>query len=124
MGNREWGDTSYLPDLGLFHTYQVFKMPSYITIPNGDKSKILHYGTVKLQNDIFIHNVLHVPDFAYNLLSVRRFVTDLNLYMLFTPFQCLVQGPLMSKPRVLGSMTKGLYYTSDVVEETNDYMVV
>lgn len=49
-----------------------------VTIPNGTKTNIKYKGTVVLQNGITLHNVLFVPRFKYNLISISKMSIDLN----------------------------------------------
>lgn len=44
--------------------------------PNGATTAITHIGSVTLSSDITLHNVLCVPLFTYNLLSVSKLLSD------------------------------------------------
>ncbi|VFR01170.1 unnamed protein product [Cuscuta campestris] len=63
------------PHLTSFSTYKPINKSCFITIPNGQKASVLHIGNVILQNGIELLDVLHVPDFHYNLLSVQKLVS-------------------------------------------------
>ena len=54
-------------------------------------------GDVPLIHDIILKDVLYVPQFCVNLLSVQRLFADNNLTMLFNHTHCLLQAPLMKK---------------------------
>ncbi|KAL2921517.1 Retrovirus-related Pol polyprotein from transposon RE2 [Bienertia sinuspersici] len=43
-----------------------------ISLPNGATTKILHKGDVRLKNGIWLRNVVYVPTFKHNLLSVKN----------------------------------------------------
>ena len=54
-------------------------------------------------------NVLHVPDFHFNLLSVNKLCMQINGCIIFSPSECILQGP-MSQAVVLGRANSGLYH--------------
>jgi len=41
-------------------------------MPNGKKTQILHVGSLFLENGIVLKDVLHTPEFQYNLLSISK----------------------------------------------------
>ncbi|KAL8101295.1 hypothetical protein AgCh_033247 [Apium graveolens] len=52
------------PSIDQFITYRVVtKTDNTITIPDGKKIRVFHIRTVKLNDDIILKDVLHVPDF-------------------------------------------------------------
>nr|KYP45285.1 hypothetical protein KK1_033160 [Cajanus cajan] len=59
---------------------------SNVLLPNSTKVKVEGIGSIRLNDDIFLHNVLHIPNFRFNLLSLLtlinencfRFVLDTN----------------------------------------------
>lgn len=50
-----------------------------------------------------------MPDFQYNLLSVNKLCQDQQCTVSFTADKCYIQGHLMKRPLVLGSVRSGLY---------------
>lgn len=66
-------------DLSLFTTYNdVQGEANYFTIPDGTKVLIKQVGTVHLQNDLILNDVLFVPEFKFNLISIPTICKDLN----------------------------------------------
>ncbi|XP_016446692.1 uncharacterized protein LOC107771759 [Nicotiana tabacum] len=51
-----------------------------VQVPNGNKSQITDIGDATILGGQRIRNVLHVPDFKFNLLSVAKLTKDLGLY--------------------------------------------
>ncbi|KAL8166258.1 hypothetical protein V2J09_007757 [Rumex salicifolius] len=100
------------PSLSMFSTYKPYPKANYITMPNNKQAPITNIGTVHLTPTITLHHVLHVSEFSFNLLSVGCLVQDLQANVLFTPTECLLQGPSMSTHRVLGNLSRGLYLTN------------
>ncbi|KAL2939149.1 Retrovirus-related Pol polyprotein from transposon RE1 [Bienertia sinuspersici] len=59
-----------------------------INLPTGKTTSITHMGEVTLSN-LQLKNVLYVPEFRHNLLSVARLVKDENCQVMFYPKCCL-----------------------------------
>ena len=56
-------------DLSKFTNYvHIEHLNTYITIPDGSRVLVKLKGNVKLNDEIELHNVLHVPDFQFNTL--------------------------------------------------------
>lgn len=51
---------------------------NFITIPDGSKVRVKHIGTVRLNDNILLHNVLHVPKFNFNLIYVYKLCKDMH----------------------------------------------
>ena len=64
-----------------------------------DESKVTikYVGNVLLQNGIMLHNVLFVPQLKYNMLSVRKLISDMRCKIIFTTKECLMQETLMKR---------------------------
>lgn len=45
-----------------------------VTLPNGTRVPITHTCTICISQSLLLHNVLHVPDFHFNLISVSCLV--------------------------------------------------
>lgn len=80
-----------------------------VHLPNGTKVPITHIGSCRLlQGDI--QNVLCVPDFKHNLLSVSKLTRELGCCVAFFPDFCLLQDLFTGKVRGIGKLEGGLYY--------------
>ena len=102
-------------DLSVFLTYKpVAASNEFILIPDGRQVPIAHIGSVKITNDLILHNVLHVPAFHYNLLSVQRLCKDLNCSLVFNDTNCNIQDHLQKgKQILLGRIQGNLYSTAN-----------
>lgn len=78
------------PHLSLFENYNELTKPEYITMPDRSKREIKHVGRVLLHDNLVIEDVLHVPEFAFNLLSASHLTKTLNISLLFTSSQCFI----------------------------------
>ncbi|XP_021854211.2 uncharacterized protein [Spinacia oleracea] len=101
-------------NLNMFDSYKaIFGNNEFITIPDGRRVGIQHKGTVTINDNIQLKDVLHVPDFLYNLLSINKLCKDQNCTVSFTADKCYVQGHSMKELHVLGSVRSGLYSIDD-----------
>ncbi|VFQ93811.1 unnamed protein product [Cuscuta campestris] len=98
------------PHLSNFSPYEPISESCFITIPNGQRAKVLHKGSVILHNGIELLNVLHVPDFHYNLLSVQKLVDQLSCSFVFYPTHCLIQDSMKKSSLLVGKQSGGLYF--------------
>lgn len=97
------------PHSSLFDCLIPVSKPLSITLPNGKHAPILHTSSIQLSPQIILHDVLHVPDFHFNLLSISKLTSNLSSNITFTSKLCLLQDPLMNKPVVIGHEENGLY---------------
>ncbi|KAL8155815.1 hypothetical protein AgCh_001015 [Apium graveolens] len=110
-------------DLSIFSTFENIQGPAtYITIPDGTKVLIKQMGTVQLQNDLMLTDVLFVPDFKYNLISIPKLCKDLNCSVTFNDQECFVQG-LSQRPQLLGKFKHGLYYLEGQEEKVSSQII-
>ena len=93
----------------LFTETHILPQAYHITLPNGHVVHVHKVGSVRFHPDIILHNVLHVPQFKYNLLSIGKLCSQTSSFALFTNSKCYFQGPLMKRPLELGEMHSGLY---------------
>jgi len=105
------GATDHItPHLYLFSTYSPVPQSCFITMPNGRQAQVLHVGTIILSKDIILQEVLHVPDFHFNILSASKIAKHLSSNVVFSRSVCYIQDPLKNKQVVLGKEKGGLYF--------------
>lgn len=80
-----------------------------VKIPNGTSVPVKGLGSVDLPNGLKINNVLYVPDFHCNILSVSRLKKENNCSITFVASSCVMQD-LPSKNLIgKGKCQNGLY---------------
>ena len=47
---------------------------TFVNLPNGEVAPVTHVGIVKISKYLILHNVLCVPSFSFNLISVSQLV--------------------------------------------------
>ncbi|KAI3785071.1 hypothetical protein L1987_44183 [Smallanthus sonchifolius] len=109
----EWlvdsGATEHITHRGDFLENKVSSLTEApVTIPNGDTIPVTGKGEHTLQGGVKIKDVLHVPGFNCNLLSVRKLTKDLNCAITFFPdffvMQDLVTRKFIGAGNCIGGM--------------------
>ncbi|KAF5784023.1 putative RNA-directed DNA polymerase [Helianthus annuus] len=80
-----------------------------VTIPNGDSIPVKGKGSCTLSNGIKISDVLYIPEFTCNLLSVSRLTQDLHCTVTFFPDFFIMQDLSSRKLIGTGKCQQGLY---------------
>ncbi|XP_019255026.1 PREDICTED: uncharacterized protein LOC109233599 [Nicotiana attenuata] len=80
-----------------------------VHLPNGKIVPVMYQGKCKITGGESIQNVLCVPDFKYNLLSVSKLTKELFCSVLFFPSFCVFQDLCTGKVRGIDKEKGGLY---------------
>ncbi|KAL4581663.1 hypothetical protein LXL04_006189 [Taraxacum kok-saghyz] len=86
------------------------KVTSYtpIYLPDGSIKAVTHTGVIELSSKLILKNVLHVPDFKCNLLSVRCLAFTANIVFKFFSTHCILQdletNEVVAEGKVLGKL--------------------
>lgn len=84
-------------------------LQSELHLPNGHSTFITHVGDIKLTSNITLKQVLYVPTFQCNLLSVAKFNIDNSCCIHFSSFGCIMQDHVMQRRMLIGKLEGGLY---------------
>ena len=90
----------------IVHELEVSK-PVYL--PNGITTQVSHIGSCSLSTRSVISNVLHIPDFKYNLLSVSQITKELGCSVTLFPHFGVFQELYSGKVKEVGKEEGGLY---------------
>lgn len=105
------------------HLINVKAAPSNFTIklPTGATTRITHIGDIEMQNGLKMLNVLYVPQFTHNLLSVHKLARDNNCDVMFYPATCVVLDSVSKKVKAVGKVKQGLYYLSHTPDSVDSF---
>ncbi|KAG8391436.1 hypothetical protein BUALT_Bualt01G0187600 [Buddleja alternifolia] len=78
--------------LDLITSPQLLSNPLFVHLPNGTTTNVTHTGNIILNPYITLHNVLYVPGFKHNLLSISKLCNDSNISLLFTSNHALCRA--------------------------------
>ena len=80
-----------------------------VNLPTGDKASITHIGDTHLFNNEVIKDVLCVPEFKFNLLSVSQLTRELSCFVTFYPEFCIFQDLYSGRVKGIGKEEGSLY---------------
>ena len=96
-------------DLSLLSDIIYPKSSTFVTIANGTKTCVKGIGTIHISGLTF-SSVLYLPQFPFNLLSIRKITRDFNCSVTFSSSSCVFQD-LQTKRTIGGGYEKdGLYF--------------
>ncbi|GJR85391.1 hypothetical protein Tco_0209402 [Tanacetum coccineum] len=102
----------------LINVVDVSNLGLTIGHPNGTKVKIVKIGDLKLNDYVTLFNVLVIPEYIVNLLSIHRLTKDSKFFVGFDENKCYIQDLNRNMIVGTGDMNGGLYLfdaTSDQV---------
>jgi transposase InsO family protein len=112
-------DNSWIVDTGATHhtchnlnwftNYRTIT-PISVTLPNKTVVEACHRGNVRLSDTLQIHDVLFLPDFAVNLISVSKLCKEQDCIVNFETNQCVIQEKKDMRKIGLAEEIDGLYY--------------
>lgn len=92
-----------------FHSYKKI-IPITVRLPNGQCLVANHSGTIYFSPDFIVHNVLLIPEFSLNLLSVSKLCESSNYNVNFLKSQCVIHDKITMKMTGSAEQKDGLYY--------------
>ncbi|WVY94711.1 hypothetical protein V8G54_033799 [Vigna mungo] len=91
-----------------FSSYKRIK-PIPIALPNGDIVRSEYIGTVTLNNDVHLFNVLYVLQFSFNLIFISQLISFNNYELTFSSHGCTIQDIQTRKKTFIAKLIGGLY---------------
>ncbi|KAF3666405.1 putative LRR receptor-like serine/threonine-protein kinase-like [Capsicum annuum] len=80
-----------------------------LQLPTGESASVSYIGDFQLNTEDKISDVLCVPTFKFNLLSVNKLTKELNCCVTFFPTCCIFQYLLCGKVKGIGDVEDDLY---------------
>ncbi|KAK6125100.1 hypothetical protein DH2020_041164 [Rehmannia glutinosa] len=71
-------------------------------LPDGTTKVVTHSGQVAISSGLLLHDVLLVPSFKYNLLSIAQLTQQSHLKCSFFPSHCLIQDLRTEEVKAMG----------------------
>lgn len=75
--------------LSFFVSYHEIR-PIHVQLPNGSNVLASHLGSILISPNFLLHNVLHIPSFAYNLISVTKLTSSITCMLSFDATGCVI----------------------------------
>lgn len=122
--SNEWIIDTGATDHVCFNLSIFTELPKYnnivtnISVPTGNAIPVCGIGHARISSNIHLTDVLYVPTFKFNLLSVQKLAKDSNCTVIFFPNYCVFQD-LSTKMEIgRGHERNGLYFFSDTPQST------
>ena len=103
---------------------------SFVTLPDKSLIPVLAIGTVAFANYFLLHNVLYIPSFHVNLISVSALLYNTNFSIHFTDCSFSIQDHRLWKVIGKSDLVNGLYvyklspsHLQDVIPIDSDVLV-
>ena len=82
---------------------------NFVNLPTGPKVRISGVGLVRLNKDILLQNVLFIPKFRLNLISISSLTSDIGSRVVFDPSCYEIQDPIRGLMNGKGRRIGNLY---------------
>ncbi|KAK9750636.1 hypothetical protein RND81_02G209700 [Saponaria officinalis] len=96
-------------DLYNFKTYRLLSKPLTVVLPDGQTKVVKYGGEIELTDRLLLTNVLYLPDFKHNLLSLGRLLDDSDLTAHFSSSGCYIQALSTKAVLCTGWRSAGIY---------------
>jgi hypothetical protein len=104
------GATDHMINSISLFTSIITTISSKVKLPNGKFALVTHIGTIKISAHLTLTNVLCVPSFSFNLLSVSKLVKTFNFCFIFFANHCFIQNLTTWMTIGVGREANGLFY--------------
>ena len=81
----------------------------FVQLPNGEKVTVTHISTIQITSTLILNNVLCVPSFSFNLISVSKLAKCLSCCLVFLSKFCFIQDLSCWKTIGVGKLHNNLY---------------
>ena len=117
--SKKYDDTSRVVDTGVTHhtCYDINWFTTYrdidpisVNLPNGNIVQAFCKGKVKISENLQIDDVLYLPNFAVDLISISKLCKEQACIVTFETNQCIVHARKDLRRIGLAKEVNGLYY--------------
>ncbi|XP_031101896.1 uncharacterized protein LOC116005799 [Ipomoea triloba] len=90
-----------------------------VSLPTGERVAVKHKGNIRLGNNLWLKDVMHIPSFHFNIVLVSRLLCDNAYDLIFSSKQCMIREP-HGMTVGLAKQEKGLYLMVKPFMELNN----
>jgi mRNA-degrading endonuclease HigB of HigAB toxin-antitoxin module len=95
-------NTQYYTSMQVVHNLNV-------TLPNGQSVVVTHIGSIQVTSSLLLTDVLCVPSFDFNLISVSKLTKSLHCCIFFLSNYCFIQDLMHWRMIGMGKQQNALY---------------
>ena len=103
------GATDHIIHFVTLFTKITSSISTYVQLPNGEKVVVTHIGTIQITSTLILENVLCVPSFSFNLISISKLTKCLSCCFVFLSKFCFIQYLSCWKTIGVGKLFNNLY---------------
>ncbi|XP_074293809.1 uncharacterized protein LOC141620974 [Silene latifolia] len=92
-----------------FSSLKLLSKPIIVGLPDGTTKLVRYSGDIQLHPLLILHDVLLIPDFKHNLLSVGKLLSSSHMLIHFYVDHCIIQDPASKGTIAVGQREAGLY---------------
>lgn len=89
--------------------HDIKPLNSVLHLPNGEKEIITHVGNIRLSPHLTLYEVLCVPTFHCNLISIAKLTAHSSCVVSFSNSKCMIHDLTLMKEREISDCHEGLY---------------
>lgn len=107
--------------LEILHDYKALPNTeeNKVQLPTGSVASVSHTGNASLLSNHEISNILYIPDFKFNLLSVSKLTKELKCMVGFFPNFCIFQDLFSGQVKGIDREEPSLYILRGSTSITN-----
>ena len=76
--------------LHMFHSYNLVSN-MFVRLPYGSRMPFTHKGKIYLNSSLWLHDILCVPSFSFNLISLSKLTKTVSCCVFFHGDLCVIQ---------------------------------
>jgi hypothetical protein len=104
------GATDHMICSTSFFTHITSAVSKIVRLLNGQHASVTHIGTIKISDSFVLTDVLCIPSFSFNLISVSKLIQTLQCCVIFLSKFCFVQNLTSWRTIGVGKEAGGLYH--------------
>ncbi|GKD17930.1 ribonuclease H-like domain-containing protein, partial [Tanacetum coccineum] len=93
----------------MFNVVDISSLKLSVGHPNGTMANIIAIGSLRLTKNVVLFDVLVIPEYIVNLLSVNKMIKDSKYFVGFDETKCYIQDLKLGNIVGTGSESGGLY---------------
>lgn len=110
------------PLLFLFDKLRRIEKHFSIITPTGSAVMVETMGDISLDKNIFLKDVLFIPDFSCNLISIHRLTQDLDCTVTYDKNCCVMQDLTSKRTIGLGDLHDGVYVFKGSTQQGHSFI--
>ena len=118
------GATDHMVITTQFYTTMHYVDNISVNLPNGQSVMVTHIGSIQITPTLLLTDVLCVPSFDFNLISVSKLTSSLHCCIFFLSTYCFIQDLMHWRMIGMGKQHNGLYLLDLSSDSTNIAAVI